>query len=371
MRIISAIFLVLLCVPFVFSKTDIMELLQKTPEGQEILDHIMLDVSLDGRRLNARAVAFRLKQMAKGVRKSRIFAYKIKKMAHKFCRKFMGAAKSRYHDFVIRFAAFKREIITTRSVLAGRIIYIKRFRRETAIYKKFFDMNRENQRAWHRFWKKGRRIFKTLRGIIFRLRTHIHRLHRRHRRHAFIELPSDFKGALSEITSEFEKTTDGLDGLRPVVANLLEIVSSKRHLRKKKSRRFVRRLLRKLAMFLYNKSLMYAEEQEHQKNLFSSVGGLFLDRLRRNKGVLRSYIRLQKAEKSKEKWLRYAIRGIKHLLHLSSAVLKAKLRECHLAKRTAAKNIHRLRRIAMFTYQCKVVLASRFKVFRGAVLKRK
>ncbi len=371
MRIISAIFLVLLCVPLAFSKTDIMELLQKTPEGQEILDNVMLDVSLDGRRLNARAVAHRLNQMAKGARKSKFEAFKIMRNARKFCKKFMRAAKSRYHDFVIRFAAFKREIITTRNVLAGRKIYIKRIRRETAIYKKFFAMNRANQRAWSRFWKKGRRAFKLLRGIIFRLRTHIHRLHRRHRKHAFIELPSDFKGALSEITSEFEKTTDGLDGLRPVVANLLEIVSSKRHLRKKKSRRFVRRLLRKLAMFLYNKSLVYAEEQEHQKALFSSVGGLFLDRLLRTKGVLRSYLRLQKAEKSKEKWLRYALRGIKHLLHLSSAVVKAKVRECHFSKRSTSRLAHRLTRLAMFVYQCKVVLASRFKIFRRAVLKRK
>ncbi len=85
MKYLSGLFLVLLIAPIALAQSDAIEMIQKAPEGKEILDNLFLDVSLEGRRINIGGVRARLNAIAKYTRKTKKIVIRMLRTDKKQC----------------------------------------------------------------------------------------------------------------------------------------------------------------------------------------------------------------------------------------------------------------------------------------------
>ncbi len=371
MKYLSALFLVLLIAPIAFAQSDAIEMIQKAPEGKEILDSLFLDVSLEGRRINIGRVRARLNAIAKYTRKSRKLIIRVLRYNKKHCIRNVKAAKHQFHKFIVRSMFVKRLLTAARRGQRRRGLLLTRLSQELRHYVAFKRMTRSNGRAWRRFWKKGLRIHRRMISLVSQIRAHVRRLHRHHKKHrSLIQLPQNYLSALNEIKSQFDNTFDNLNGVRPVIDNLLEIVRSPNHLKKKKFRVSVRRILGWLAYYFHEAVLRYMEVNEHQKGLYTSVYKLFSDSVRRTSRVLRIVGADAKRVHKKIVIFKAAIRHSYWYLRQSKKIAKLVVGECMFAKVTLLRQLRSARRLLMFITQVKEVISDRWHRLKSYFLER-
>jgi len=231
-------------------------------------------------------------------------------------------------------------------------------------------MTKLSGNAWRKFWATEQKNLKRVGGLIARVRTHVAQLHRKNKKAALVELPATYNSALAQISSEFEQSMDNLNGLRPAVSNLLEIVKSPKHLRRKATRRSVRRMLSRLAEHFHDDMNAFGEENEHQRALFSGLKNLYADSVFRGKKTLQGLAAYNKAITHKVRWLQRAIRGSAHLVKSSRNISDLKRAECRNVRHMINVNSVRLGRVIMASSQALEVIADRFHTFKKAILKR-
>ncbi len=151
--------------------------------------------------------------------------------------------------------------------------------------------------------------------------------------------------------------------MRPVIDNLLEIVRSPKHLKKKKFRVSVRRILGWLAYYFHEAALRYMEVNEHQKGLYSSVYKLFSDSVRRTSRILRIVGADAKKEHKEIAMIKSTIRHNYWYLRHSKKIAKLIVGACMFAKVTMLRKLRSLRRLLMFITQVKEVISDRWHRF--------
>jgi len=221
-------------------------------------------------------------------------------------------------------------------------------------------MNNSNRASWTSFWASSTKSIERAAGLISRVKTELSLLHRRHREQALVEIPAEFSSALSEITSEFISDNDNLGGLRPVVANLLEILKSSKHLTHKGAKRHVRSLLNRLHELFQDKIYEFAEENEHQVGLFDGVRTLLDDAISGSQKVEAALIASQKRAQKSIAFIQVTVKGAERLTKHAHHVASLKRKECRSVKRVIARAVLRFEKFLNVCGQLQEVLSDRF-----------
>lgn len=367
MKYTSALFLVLLIAPIAFAESDVIEMIQKTDEGKEVLDQVFLETGLYGSRLNVAAVTGRLRTIASTAREIRSTFNRARTQNNKVCRQDVKALTSRYNDFVLRNSLARTQLTGAGKISIRNRALIARAQQELGHSKRFQTMSEENSNAWKRFWATSIKNVKNIANLIARLRTHVSQLHRRNRRTAFVELPPSFNDALTQISAEFEKEFDNLNGYRPIIANLLEIVRSPVHLRRKATRVSVRRILGRLAEKFHDDVNTFAEENEHQRVFFHGISTLYADRASRINNSISGLVSAQKNINAKVRWLTESVRGTEQLVRDAANITDLRKQECSNVNYMVNVNTVRLTRVLRSVSQVLEVISDRFGDFKKAV----
>jgi len=370
MKYISALFLVLLLAPLAFTQSDVLEMIQKTEEGKEVLDNIFLDVALEGARLNAASVGARLNALAKGARAQRTSLAAAGAENRRTCRTNLKALRSRFHDFALRMTATARTLRATRALLKGRTVMYSRVNEELGHYRRFSSMNSGNRKGWNTFWTTSTKALRNVAGLIARVRTQVSSLHRQHRKSALVELPETYANALTEISNEFENTHDNLMGFRPIVANLLEIVRSPVHIRRRVSRQQLRALLGRLAEQFHDQVNTFTEENEHQEGLFDGMSSLLQDSVVRSQKLAAGIRAQQASAQHKIKWLQTAVKGSAHVTDLARSIVDLTARECRNVNQQVIRSRTRAANFLGVCGQVQEVLNQRFGSLKSFFVER-
>jgi len=370
MKYISALFLVLLLAPFAFSQSEVLEMIQRSDEGKEVLNAIYLDVALDGSKLNAATVKSRLNILRNyGLD----FAKRLKGVGaknHKDCKRDLKALGSRFHDFTLRTVALQREYKLAKKEDKISEVAVKRAEQDLNIYKRFVRMNHDNHQGWRKFWGTLVDEYKKANSIINRVRTHIRSLHRAHTNAALVELPGDYVQAMTEITTEFQNIGDGLFGVKPVLSNLLQVISNKKHLYNKSTRRQIRFLIANVSEFLHDLSYKFQEEQEHEENLFGEIKNMFNDGIVATKRVVDQMKIGRKAAITKVAWLESAVKEGDHITIMAKNIVDVKRKECKHVGSTVSLLKSRNIRFLRVLSQLQEVLNNRFGELRSFFIQK-
>jgi hypothetical protein len=363
MKTFSALFLILLIAPFtIASKDDVLELIQNSAEGKEVLKNIFMEVSMQGATLKVASVRAALRSMDSYVRSSKKSRHAFLGKAKTTCKSDLHSLKTAFHDLTMRALAVDRALTVTKRRTKRRGVFLSRANQELDNYRTFRSMMASNSKGWNSFYaaavKNLRKVVSLLDQAAEQIKTHA----------ALIELPESYHVAFTEINSSFENTSDNLGGLRPVISNLLSLVSqkaSKAELRERASQ-----LMAHLADNLGDKINELEEENSHQVGLFESLNDLFGDAISRGEKVTAS---LKSASKNSEKrvsWLKGAVKGAQDLAKQARSVVDNRAQECRSTVNLIIRQNIKSERFLGVVNELQGVIADRWGAFHGFFLQK-
>jgi len=229
-------------------------------------------------------------------------------------------------------------------------------------------MLRQNQKGWNNFWTVAKRNIQKVLGLLHKAVNHLRALKKHYKKAALIELPETYGTALSEISSEFEGTFDNLDGLRPVIANLLEIARSPVHLNKHQVRQHIRSLLRHIIERLNDKFNSFEEENEHQVGLFEALVKLFDDARSGGEKIVKAFETSLRRTGKKIAFLSIGVKGTQSLTKQAFHVGVLRAKQCRRHKNSHNRKNIRAERILGIVSQLQEVIMDRWSTLHGKFL---
>jgi len=161
MKTISALFLFFLLAHVSLAQKDIVELLEKSAEGKEVLNNLLLQVSVNG-KFNIGKVSTTLKSMDAMVRNAMEARNKAVASEKKSCTSDIAAVKGRFHDLTVRALTVNRALDATRLRQKRRGLFLSRAGEELEHYKSFRTMMNKNGKAWAKFYAAARKNSETV-----------------------------------------------------------------------------------------------------------------------------------------------------------------------------------------------------------------
>jgi len=246
--------------------------------------------------------------------------------------------------------------------------FLKRASEELSHYNRFSEMIRQNQKAWNNFWNTSKKNVQKVLALLHKAHEHLKALKSHLKKAALIELPESYGNALAEISSDFEGTYDNLDGLRPVISNLLEIIRKPHHLNKHEIRQHIRSLLRHIIERLGDKVNEYEEENEHQIGLYEGLDKLFNDAREGGAKVVKALEGALKRTGKKIAYLKIGIKGSEQLVKASFHVGFLRSKECRRHHRSQKRKNIRAEKVLGIVSQLHEVISDRWSTLHGKFL---
>jgi ribosomal 50S subunit-associated protein YjgA (DUF615 family) len=367
---ISALFLVLLIAPFAFAQSDIIEMIQKSEEGKEVLDNVYIQTSLNTEGFNVKHVSSALKAMDRYIRKSLKDDAALAKRLAGQCRANVRSTGGRFHDMTVRAVAIKRHLDRTNRHQNLRSLALKRANEELSQYSRFYTMTHHNSQAWTKFWKRSQKNVRSVANLMAQVGSQVKRVHRSAQKAAFVQLPEYYTASLTEIRTQFENTFDNFDGLRPVMADLLEIASEAKHMTNSVARLRVRSLIRHILVRLHDQLNHFEEEHSAQTAMFAALENLFEDALQRGQKVAGALLASSKYANRKVKWLTQAVAGSDTLASDARTIVDLVVRECAHVKHAMGRAHDRNVNVLSVISQVEEVVADRWGSLHGYFLQK-
>jgi len=173
-----------------------------------------------------------------------------------------------------------------------------------------------------------------------------------------------------EITEQFENTFDNLDGLRPVISNLLALASQKKTVSKAAAREKIQSIIIHIIDRLNDGLNTLAEENEHQTGLFESMQNLFNDAINRGGKLVAALEGETKSAAKKLGWLKTGVSGAANLAKVARVIVNQRAAECRLTVEAAAKMDVRSSRFLSVIGNLQGVIADRWGSLKGFFIQK-
>jgi hypothetical protein len=303
-------------------------MIQKSEEGKEVLDNVYLQVAVSGPTLNIGTVKQTLHNLDNGTRNTIKFLKNLKGQYKASCKAEISAVKGRLYDLSARALAVTRLRKGIERRQKRRANFSKRAGEELSNYQKFRGMIINNHNAWKKFWATASNNIRKVIQLLADARNALHSLKPHMHMEALVEIPESYTITLSEIQNEFDSTYDNLDGLRPVINSLLEVIRSPSKIRQQSVRAKLRNLIFHLTEALNDKLNEFEEENEHQEGLFSALAGVFTNSVNRASTVVEHINKSSARAAKKLTWVTRAEKSAHDLVRSAQGIARMRSAEC-------------------------------------------
>lgn len=365
MKFASALFLVLLFAQSAFAEKDVLQLIQKTSEGKEVMDNLFLQVQEKGHNFNAQLVNGILKSMEDAVRTGTKNRSQHLKQAKAVCKKDIKQLRSTYHDLARHALAADRHFNSANHRQKRRSVFLARAVEELAHYELFRSWVIQNREAWKRLYKTERDGLEKTRGWLATIDGQLKKLGS-----SFVQLPEEYTSTLAQTKSEFNLSYENVGGLRPIISNLFELIETHANLSKTDFRQHARNLIRHIIDRIGDIENEEAEENERQVGLFESLENLFSDAIQRSKKLTSALGKSAKEAEKKLLWLRTSVKGAGQLADTAKDVIGQRAHECRSANENAARMDVRSGRFLSVLGHIRDIITERWGLFEDIVKKR-
>lgn len=296
--------------------------------------------------------------------------HKALKLAKAECASDLKAVKERFHDLTGRALAVQRALDSTSKRQRRRAVTLNRATEELQGYQRFRALLNQSGAAWEKFFKRTQQNVQTVLRLLNKAESQLDSIKADYKKAALIQLPSSYTTSFTEIKSEFENTFDNLEGLRPVISSLLEIMNTAAHVSHAQARHSIRSLLRHLRERLQDRLSELEEENEHQIGLYDQLVKLFDDAVKRSSIVVKN---LTEAVQRNSKVIANLAKGVNgaHLLAESArVVVDLRAQECRGYVRDNQRADIRTKAVLDVVSNLQDVLADRWSTLHGFFLQQ-
>lgn len=286
----TALFLIFLIAPLAFAQHEILNMLDTTPEGKEVLDALFIQTKLMGDNLDAASLRLFLNANYDRIQKEKSQAKAFLKQRQAECKSDLKKLKSLLHEHEDRQLNLKRrlEFVSRSAKINGN--FLQRATEELDNYRKFEGYIKQNRAAWSTYYTTVTKNFNKVSEILKNALAAT----RKTKGASFVEVPEEsFSTSLAEIRLQVEATDAEFIGMGPILSNLVEIMaeaSGKSDVREK-----VRNLIRALIDHVRDRLEELDYENEHQSALFEHLEKTFHENVKRSEKEVETLSTTQKA----------------------------------------------------------------------------
>jgi hypothetical protein len=358
---LSALFCVFLFASVCFATQDnILEMIDRTPEGKEILNAVQLQLQATGPNLNRGKLFQVLKtckynvNMSENNHKSRVARLS------KGCKNDLGLLSKFVSQNENAEYTIERHWVSNEHAQNKNNEYIARSKSEFNNYQSLANLLTANRAAWKK-WQKGN--LNGLKRIVSFLRTVRKQLRAQHKiasGDAFIQMTQEYSSSLSQLKVEFTSNDNHYNGLRPVIASLIQIMSERSHVSKSRVRVRLISTLKNILKALHQQR----EALEVNSESMSAKYEALLKSINENK------IRIQKLQVrlvhernflvKRGKSLSSSHDRARSITNLSKAIEGTRWNQCRVLKKRNAQLYVALQKMKNIVAQIEEILQERF-----------
>jgi uncharacterized protein YukE len=266
--------------------------------------------------------------MSKYVRAAMKHNAALKTAARNTCRTEVHIVKGRFHDMTVRAVHMERTLQLAEKRQERTEQAVARADQEMANYAQFRTWNSQDSRAWSKFWKRGLADVNKVNSLLAGIGAALKNVAKHARTAALIQLPAEYESNLTEIRTEFENTFDHLEGLRPVITDLLEIAKKPKNLNNRAAVSHMRRLVRFVQRRLHDQMNFFEEENEAQEGLFEAMTNLFGDAYSASSKVAGTAHTRANYDAKKITWMHESVKGSNTLANDAREIVDLFAAEC-------------------------------------------
>ncbi len=320
----TALFFICLIAPIAFAQHDILSLIDKTPEGKEVLDHLFVQTRLMGENLDVPALQQFLKANTDRLAsEKKTFEDRATKVAQQ-CHDDGIAAFSLVKEQHERYAAVSAQVRTAQSVLENIKSMKGRFDDEEGNLSMFAGFVAKFKSMWAEYYQLAQKnqddVNKTLRAFLTSLRDSS-------KTTSFIELPQSYHTSLAQIKSKFEYLSVDLKGMAPIAANLLEIMQSEAIV-KPEVAIAVRGVVNKMIQMNDDRWDLVEQQNEHNTVVFTQLEKFLNGNSKRAASEVKTYGEAEEEMNSRIGGLKAAANQVESLINQVDAISQMRNTEC-------------------------------------------
>ena len=264
----TALFLILLIAPLALAQQDVLNMIDRTPEGKQLLDNLFIQTKLMGDNLDTATIRAFLKTNREKVEEERNKVAALVQKRLKDCdveEKKLAELLKAHTD---RQFALKRHVDSSKRTNKRVESFTERSTEELENYKKFETYIQEGVDAWKAYFKVASDNFKNLQTL---LKSAITATKATPKAASFVELSEEYHSNFAEMRVQVQSIDLEYTGMGPIVSNLMEIMADPNAAAKPEVRNSVRLLAESLEEYVRDRLDEVEEQHEHQVALFDNL----------------------------------------------------------------------------------------------------
>lgn len=325
---LSATFLILLIVPFTFCSTEYLEMIQKTPEGKEILDTLLIQSKLLGANLDVGAVRAVLTTFQKGDASARNATAEINARFTQECEHSKAALIANLDESRSKAHVLERHNNAATRNLKRNDLKVERAQEEYDNYVKFQGIMKINKDSWTDFYSKVSENYKIIQGLLQQIGSALRHLNRAGENTAFVELPADYHTTLNQVKIQIVGDFDSVEELKPILTNMLEVMADSKAVQKPSVRGVLRRLFDEVSERFRDRVEQLEDENEFQVSMFDNFEKSFIANAANAKKTLDIVVKAKDKLAKKTEQIGQAITIAASITQKAENILSLKVNEC-------------------------------------------
>jgi len=367
----SALFLILMFTASALaSQDDLLNLIDQTPEGKEIMGAIYLQLQTAGANLERGKIMEVLTTAKQNADKSeRRQGEKIKRHK-KNCKKDKALLRNHTNANERNEFTVNRHLSANAHALTKNQQFIDRSKKELDAYVSLGNLLKANRGKWKE-WVKGvldrsGKVIKLLR----KARRQLINQHKAALGTEFVEVGSEFISSFTEMRAELANIDDHFDGLKPIIENLIQTSATPAAVGKLVLRSKIIKLLKTIIKTIRKRRDLLEQFNEGADSIFESLLKSFEENKTRITKLLERLSHEKNLLDKRQKDLNLGHKRAAKITKLSAAVLAIKTRYCRRVNVRNAKLKVSIQKVRNIVSQIEEILQERFGKLKSFFLER-
>jgi len=353
------------------SQENLLDLMDQSKEGRDILNSIYLELHTAGANLERGKILEVLTTAKQNADKSqRRQKQKIKRHRTQ-CKSEKAILRNHTNENERHEFTINRHLNANLHAIHKNGQFIERSKKELASYIALSNLLKANRAKWNEF-VKGRldRMGKVVR-LLRKARRHLINEHKAAMGTEFVEVKSDFITALSELRVEFTNTEDNFDGLRPIIANLLQSSATPQVVGKNVLRSRLIKLLKGIIKVIRKRRDLLEQHNEAADSIFEALLKSFDENKTRVQKLLERLAHEKSLLDKRQGALKFSRKRAHRITKLSHLVEEIRHTDCHRYNVRNAKLRVSVQKVRNIVAQIEEILQERFGKLRTFFMERK
>jgi len=344
--------------------------MDQSNEGRDILNAIYLQLHTTGPNLQRGKIIELLTTCKQNANKSENQQKQRLARARANCKSDLVTLSKSVNQNEKHAYTINRHLNANRHALTKNQQFIDRSTNEKHSYEALSNLVKANRAQWNAFINGRLQRQATVIRLLKRARRHLVNAHKAALGTEFVEISPEVITSLAELRVEFTNTEDHFDGLRPIIANLLQNMASP-VVGKNVLRSRLIRILRTIIKSIAKRRDLLEQQNEGANSIFEALLKSFAENNTRVQKLLERLSHEKNLLGRRQSALNDSYTRAQSITALSQKAAKIRGRQCHRVKVRNAKLHVATQKIRNVVAQIEEILQERFGALKTFFVERK